>query len=99
MLEPGAVLISAIVCVSALTSINATIMVGARSNYALGRDWRGFAFLGHWDPQRGSPRNALLVQAATALILCRTSNTSGDELQALRVASSRGDVRTSVLIA
>jgi orotidine-5'-phosphate decarboxylase len=26
-----------------------------------------------------------------ALILCRTSNTSGDELQALRVASSRGD--------
>ena len=32
-------LIALIVAVAALTSINATMIVGARTNYALGRDW------------------------------------------------------------
>jgi len=62
-------LISAIIAVSALTSINATIMVGARSNYALGRDWPALSFLGHWDARTGSPTQALLLQAAVALAL------------------------------
>ena len=65
----GARLISAIIAVSALTSINATIMVGARSNYALGRDWPALAFLGRWNARTGSPTQALLLQAAVALAL------------------------------
>ena len=65
----GARLISVIIAVSALTSINATIMVGARSNYALGRDWPVLAFLGRWNARTGSPTPALLLQAAVALAL------------------------------
>lgn len=65
----GAILISLIVAVSALTSINATILVGARSNYALGRDWPLFRWLGHWDEKTDAPRNALYVQGGVALAL------------------------------
>ena len=65
----GAKLISFIVAVSALTSINATIIVGARSNYALGRDWPVFRWLGRWDERTDAPRNSLYLQCAVALIL------------------------------
>jgi amino acid transporter len=65
----GAVLISVLVAVSALTSANATIIVGARSNYALGCDWPMLAFLGHWNERTGTPTTALLVQAGVALAL------------------------------
>lgn len=67
--ESGAKVISAIVCLAALTSINATIIAGARSNYALGRDWPMFAWLGRWDDRADAPRNSLWVQGAFALIL------------------------------
>lgn len=67
--EHGARLISAIVALAALTSINATIIVGARSNYALGRDWPLFGFLGHWSARTGTPVRALLVQGALAIVL------------------------------
>jgi amino acid transporter len=65
----GANIISAIVCLAALTSINATIIAGARSNYALGRDWPVFGWLGHWDARTDAPRNSLYVQGAVALVL------------------------------
>lgn len=65
----GGVLISIIVAVAAITSANATMLTGARTSYALGRDWRLFRFLGVWDGERGVPRNAMLVQAAIALAL------------------------------
>jgi amino acid transporter len=65
----GAVLISMLVAVSAVTSANATIIVGARSNYALGCDWPMLAFLGRWNERTGTPTTALLVQAGVALAL------------------------------
>ena len=65
----GANLISAIVCLAALTSINATIIAGARSNYALGRDWPLFGWMGRWDDRTDAPRNSLYVQGAFALLL------------------------------
>jgi amino acid transporter len=65
----GAQLMSAVVCLAALTSINATIIVGARSNYALGRDWPLFRWLGRWEQRTDAPRNSLFVQGAVALIL------------------------------
>jgi len=65
----GARLISVMIAVSALTSINATIMVGARSNYALGCDWPILGFLGRWNARTGSPTRALLLQGAVALAL------------------------------
>jgi amino acid transporter len=65
----GARLISAIIAVSALTSINATIIVGARSNYAVGCDWPLLGLLGRWNARTGSPAEALLLQGVVALAL------------------------------
>jgi basic amino acid/polyamine antiporter, APA family len=67
--ERGAVLISVLIAVAALTSANATVFTGARTAYALGCDNRRFRFLGRWDERRGGPGNALLVQGAVALLL------------------------------
>jgi len=57
------------IAIAAITSINGSIIVGARSNYALGRDWPLLAYLGQWDATTGTPRNAMLVQGAIALSL------------------------------
>jgi amino acid transporter len=65
----GAALISVIVAVAAITSANATILTGARTNYALGRDWRLFGWLGRWNDEKSVPVNAMLVQALIALAL------------------------------
>jgi amino acid transporter len=65
----GAWLISVLIAVSALTSANATILMGARTHYAFGRDCRLFSGLGRWQERTGSPTNALLVQGAIALAL------------------------------
>lgn len=65
----GAGLVSLLIVVSAVTSVNATVFTGARAAYALGRDFRPFAFLGRWHAAAGTPVNALLVQGAVALAL------------------------------
>ncbi|TCK84962.1 APC family permease [Albibacterium bauzanense] len=67
--ETGVWLIGIIVAVSALTSANATIFTGARTNYALGKDFRILSFLGRWNSQTSGPVNALLVQGLIALVL------------------------------
>lgn len=65
----GEKLIAIMIAIAALTSVNGSMIVGARSNYALGRDWPMLGYLGRWDEASGSPRNAMLVQGAIALVL------------------------------
>jgi amino acid transporter len=67
--EPGARLLSVLVAISALTSANATILFGARSTSALGRDVQGFRALGRWSGERSTPAVALIVQGVIALVL------------------------------
>ena len=57
------------VAMAALTSINATMIVGARSNFALGLDWKALRFMGRWNESAGIPVPALLVQGAISLAL------------------------------
>lgn len=66
---PGVIFISLLVAVTALCSMNATIFTGARTNYALGRDFPLFSYLGRWHYRANTPSQALLVQAAIALAL------------------------------
>jgi len=66
---PGAQLIGAIVGVATLTSINATMIVGARTNYALGRDWPILGFMSTWHGERHVPVAGFVVQAVIALAL------------------------------
>ena len=65
----GEKLLGLFVAVAALTSINATMIVGARTNYAFGDDWDSLRFMGRWESERGSPTLALLVQSAICLAL------------------------------
>jgi amino acid transporter len=65
----GEKVISVMIAIAALTSVNGSMIVGARSNYALGRDWHLLRFLGRWHRASGSPRNAMLVQGVIALAL------------------------------
>lgn len=65
----SAVVIALLVCVSALTTINAAIITGARTNYAFGRDVPMLGFLGTWRAAGSTPANALLLQGALALVL------------------------------
>ena len=67
--KTGEVLISLMVAIAALTSINATMIVGARSNFAAGRDWAALGRLGEWVDDRGTPVNAMLLQGGFALAL------------------------------
>jgi amino acid transporter len=65
----GEKVISIMIAIAALTSVNGSMIVGARSNYALGRDWPVLGYLGRWDDASGSPRAAMLVQGGIALAL------------------------------
>ncbi|MET4579067.1 APC family permease [Ottowia thiooxydans] len=65
----GETMISIAVAVAALTSINATMIVGSRTNFAVGRDWPALHALGRWHPERGVPAAALYAQSAFALVL------------------------------
>lgn len=67
--ETAGTLIAIMVAIAALTSINATMIVGARTSFAVGRDWPVLGKLGHWDATRGRPVAALLLQGAAALVL------------------------------
>ena len=65
----GGQLVGVIVAIAALTSMNSTMIVGARSNYSVARDWRTLAFMGHWQGERSTPSVGFAVQAAVALAL------------------------------
>ena len=67
--QGGAVFVSLLVAISALTSANATVFTGARTNYAFGRDFTLFRFLGRWRGRSNTPTNSLLFQGAIALAL------------------------------
>ena len=67
--EEGAQFISLLVAVSALGAIQGTIFTGARTNYALGQDWKLFSYLGRWDEKTQTPLNALMVQGIIVLVL------------------------------
>jgi len=81
--EKGALLLALIVCLAALTTVNAAIFTGARTNYALGRDFVLFARLGSWREAGSTPGNALLLQGAIALALVLVASFTPDGFSAM----------------
>ena len=57
------------VAAAAITSINGTIIVGARTTYAAAHDRKGFSWVAHWDRARGIPSQAILAQGAVSIAL------------------------------
>jgi basic amino acid/polyamine antiporter, APA family len=63
----GARAVAAVVALAALTSANATLLLGSRLVYAFGRDEALFSTLGRWSGRAGTPVNAVLLQGGIAL--------------------------------
>lgn len=81
--DKAALLIAVVVCVSAFTTINAAIFTGARTNWAFGRDFPSFAFLGSWRETGSTPGNALIVQLVIMLALIWAGSTTRDGFEAM----------------
>ncbi len=79
----GEKLLGLFVAIAALTSINATMIVGARTNYAMGEDWQGLSKMGHWESSRGSPSFAYLVQGVISLALVGFGALQSDGFEAM----------------
>ena len=81
--DRAAVLLALLVCVSVLTTMNAAIFTGARTTYAMGRDFGMFRRLGAWRERGSTPANALALQGAVTLVLVAASATTPDGFSAM----------------
>lgn len=81
--EKSAMVIALIVCLAALTTMNAAIFTGARTNFALGRDFAFFRHMGIWREKGSTPANALLVQGGIALLLVWAGSYTPDGFSAM----------------
>src|SRR5690606_30740539 len=63
----AAVLLSVMICLAALSTINATILTGARVYYALGNDVPCLSVLGAWNDRSDTPVRALMLQGVITL--------------------------------
>jgi amino acid transporter len=81
--EGGAWLLGIVVVSAALSTLNATVFTGARTNYALGRDFVIFRALGRWNEKASAPVNALLVQGAISLALVGLASMTPDGFQTM----------------
>jgi amino acid transporter len=74
----SAVLLSGLICISALGSTNGMIFTGARIYYAFGSQHPMFRGLAAWSPRFGTPLQALALQGAvTALLVIGFSGGGG----------------------
>lgn len=67
--DVGATVLSVVVVLSALTTLNGLMITGARSYYALGRDVAALRSIGTWKERGSTPANALVLQGAVSAAL------------------------------
>jgi len=63
------VLTAIAIAMATLTSINATIVVGARTTYAAAADWPALRRLGNWNTKRGIPVAGIVSQGMVGILL------------------------------
>lgn len=78
-----AFLIAVAIAIATITSINATIVVGARTTYAATHDFPALKSVGQWDDSRGIPTRAILFQSAIAVLLVGMGAASRDGFSTL----------------
>ena len=71
------------VAIAALTSINATMIVGARAHFALGLDWAALHRLGQWQQDSGSPKAAYWTQGIISVALIALGTQEADGFSAM----------------
>ena len=79
----GETLLALAVAIAALTSINPTMAVGARSAHALACDWLPKSRLAQWDMKRGTPVAAVILQGIFALALVGVGSRAGEGFVAM----------------
>jgi basic amino acid/polyamine antiporter, APA family len=79
----GAVALSVIVVAASISTLNATVFTGARTNYAVGRDYSLFSFLGRWNEKSNTPVRGLLWQGAISLGLVYLASFTKDGFETL----------------
>lgn len=79
----GDKLISILVAVAAISSMNATMIVGARTQFAVGGDWTALGKLGSWDARLGTPVHAMRLQNIAALLLVVLGAATGSGFRAM----------------
>ncbi len=79
----GKFVLSVIVMAAAISTLNATTFTGARTNFALGRDFGMFRALGRWNERGNTPTVALLVQGGVSLVLVLLAATTPDGFETM----------------
>jgi amino acid transporter len=79
----SAFVIAVAIAIATITSINATIIVGARTTYAATHDFPALRAVGQWDGVRGIPTRAILFQSAIAVLLVGMGAASRDGFSTL----------------
>lgn len=79
----AAALLSLTICATALSTINGTIITGARVYYALGRDVPRLHALAGWSARNETPVSALLVQGVITLALVALGAFSQNSVQTM----------------
>ena len=79
----AAALLSLVICATALSTINGTIITGARVYYALGRDVPRLRALAGWNERNETPVSALLAQGVITLALLAVGAFSHNAVQTM----------------
>lgn len=79
----AAALLSLTICATALSTINGTIITGARVYYALGRDVPRLQALAGWSARNETPVSALVVQCVITLALVALGAFSQNSVQTM----------------
>ncbi|WP_334165676.1 APC family permease [Achromobacter mucicolens] len=79
----AAALLSLTICATALSTINGTIITGARVYYALGRDVPRLQALAGWSARNETPVSALVVQGVITLALVALGAFSQNSVQTM----------------
>jgi len=81
--DGGALFMNILIIVIIMASINVTILTGARTSFAMGRDFAPFRFLAQWSDGRAQPVRALLLQGAISFGLIVASLASQDGVKSM----------------
>lgn len=84
----GGIVISLLICVACLGNMNGMILIGSRLLYAVGRNHRGFAWLGHWHGRLDAPWIALLVQMVVSVSMIILLGGDGKGFERLVILST-----------
>ena len=79
----GAFVVSLAIMVAALSTLNATILTGARVYYAMARDLTILPRVAEWDERGKTPANGLILQAVVALLLVAIGAATRDGFKAM----------------